>query len=447
MYTPETTTRIRELFEQGAFEELRELLAEMHPSAVAEQLEELEPEEVMEILRQVPLEACANILSRMRDDAQVQVTELCDREELADLLAEMPPDDRVDLYKQMSDETQNVVVRTLTPERRKELLRLAAYEEETAGALMTSAYVTLHAWQNAEQAIGSVRDQASMAETITFAYVVDDDGYLEGVTSLRELILADPSERVGDIMRTDLIVVHVDDDQEEVARAIADSDLIALPVTDDTGRLVGIVTADDAMDVHEDETTEDFQKMAPVALLETGLRDAGTWLLYRVRIPWLLVLVFINIFSGAAIAVYEETIEAYVALVFFLPLLIDSGGNAGSQAATLIVRSLGTGDLKPGDWLRLLLKELMVVLPLGLTMAVGVMLIAAFRAPEVLVPVGLAMAGIVIYGSIVGSLLPFILTKLRMDPAAASAPLITSLADIGGVLIYFSIAAWYLQIG
>lgn len=442
-----STDGIRRLLHDRAFDRLRERLASMHPSSVAEQIRDLDPEETVEVLRHAPREICADVLSHLGEATQQQVVDLCHREELAELLGDMSPDDRVDLYKQMPQETQNLVVRSLTPSERKELLRLASYEEETAGALMTSAYVTLHAWQTAAEALESVRQQAEMAETIAFAYVVDDDGVLEGVVSIREILLADRGDRIGGIMRHEIIQVHVDDDQEEVAQTVSDADLVALPVVDDAGRLVGIITADDAMDVHVEEATEDFHRMAPVALMETGLREAGTWLLYRVRIPWLLALVFMNVFSGAAIARFEETIEAYVALVFFLPLLIDSGGNAGSQAATLVVRALGTGDVTPGDWLRMLGRELRVVLPLGLTMALGVALIAQFRAPEVLAPVGLAMIGCVAFGSLIGVFLPFVLNRLRMDPAAASAPLITSLADIGGVIIYFSIATWYLGIG
>lgn len=435
---------IRRLLHNRAFDRLREKLASMHPSSVAEDLRDLDSEETVEVLRHASRDHRAEILSHMEPDEQIEVTDLLDREELAELLSRMPPDDRVDLFKQMPDETQDLVLPAMTLDRRNELLRLASYEEETAGALMTSEYVTVHSWQTAPEATGSVRQQATTAETISFAYVVDDDGVLEGVVSLRQLILAPPSARISEIMQRDLITVHVDDDQEEVAREIRESDLVALPVVDDEGVLVGIVTADDAMEVEEEETTEDFQRMASVTIMETSLRDAGIWLLYRVRIPWLLVLVFINVFAGAVIASYEEMIEAYVALVFFMPLLIDSSGNAGSQAATLVIRALGTGDVEPRDWPRMLARELGVVIPIGLSMALGVLVIAQFRAPEVLVPVGLSMLSVVIFGSLIGVILPFILNKVGLDPAAASAPLITSLADIGGVIIYFAISAWYL---
>jgi magnesium transporter len=208
--------------------------------------------------------------------------------------------------------------------------------------------------------------------------------------------------------------------------------------------LIGIVTVDDVLDVAEEEATEDFHRVGSVGPIRTSLRDAAILFLYQRRVGWLLALVFMNIFSGAGIAAFEETIAATVALVFFLPLLIDSGGNAGSQSATLMVRALATGDVKGSDWLRLLARELRVALLLGVTMAVAVSAVAFFRAPEVVVVVATTMTIIVLVGSLIGMSLPFVLTRFGYDPATASAPLITSLADISGVLIYFSIASWYL---
>ena len=447
MATSDSTQEIRRLLEEGSIDRLRSLISTTHPASLAEAINDLESDEIVTVVRHAPREVCSEIIHHLEPAAQIRVAELCHHEEIADLLAEMAPDDRVDLYKQMSRELQHEVLPEMPPDRREEMLDLASYQEETAGSLMTSEYVTLDASESVAEAIDSVREQAHRAETIHYAYVTDEAHRIEGVVSLRQLILADPSERISEIMRRDILQINVLEDQEEVVRRIRQANLHALPVVDDAGRIVGIITTDDAMDVHEEEATEDFQRMAPVALMETSLREASVWLLYRVRIPWLLVLVFMNVFSGAAIERFEETIAAYVALVFFLPLLIDSGGNAGSQAATLVVRALGTGDVRSGDWPRLLMRELGVIIPMGVTMALGVALIAWFRAPEVLLPVSLAMIAVVVYGSLIGVLLPFILTRLRMDPAAASAPLITSLADIGGVIIYFSVASWYLGIG
>jgi len=219
---------------------------------------------------------------------------------------------------------------------------------------------------------------------------------------------------------------------------------VALPVTDTEGKLIGIVTIDDVMDVAEEEITEDFHKFGSFQDAIINPLKARITLIYKKRIFWLTFLVFMNIFSGAALAHFENTIQAMVSLLFFLPLLIASSGNAGAQSATLMIRSLAVGDVIIRDWLRLLGREFLVSFLLGITMAIGVSLIATFRAPDILVVVALTMVLTVMTGSLIGLLLPFIFTKLKLDPAAASAPLITSLADIIGVIIYFTVANWYL---
>jgi magnesium transporter len=245
-------------------------------------------------------------------------------------------------------------------------------------------------------------------------------------------------------MRRDLVTINHETDQEQVAGIFRQHSFVAVPVIDANGRMKGIVTFDDVMDVAEEEATEDFHQLGGVGPIETSLRSAGLWLLYRRRIVWLLGLVFINIFSGAGIAAFEDTIATTVALVFFLPLLIDSSGNAGSQAATLVVRALAVGDVRRSDWLRLVRREVFVALALGLSMAAAVALLGAVRAPEVALVVAITMVLVVIVGSLVGLSLPFLLARLKLDPATASAPLVTSVADISGVLIYFSVARWLL---
>jgi magnesium transporter len=224
-------------------------------------------------------------------------------------------------------------------------------------------------------------------------------------------------------------------------------DRVALPVTDAEGVLLGVVTIDDVLDVAEAEATEDFHKFGSIQDIVFDPLQATVSVLYRKRIGWLFGLVFMSVFSGAAIATFEQTIEAVVSLVFFLPLLIGSGGNAGSQSATLMIRALATGAVRMKDWFRLVGKEVLVALLLGVTMAAAVAMVAGFRAPEIVVIVSLAMVCIVFIGSLLGLSLPFIFTRLDLDPATASAPLITSIADILGVLIYFALANWYLELG
>jgi magnesium transporter len=312
---------------------------------------------------------------------------------------------------------------------------------------MTPDYVAVHAEWTVADALQHIRTHGQDSETVNRIYVIDQDWRLLDDIELRRIILAPPTARVADLMDHAFASVHAAQDREEAVRIIRRYDQVALPAIDSDGVLVGIVTVDDLLDVAEAEATEDFHKVASVGPIRTSLRDAGIAFLYRRRIGWLMVLVFMNIFSGEALAAFEETIAAAVALVFFLPLLIDSGGNAGSQSATLMVRALATGDVRGRDWLRMLGKEIGVALLLGATMALGVAAISLYRAPEILPIVAITMTLIVLWGSTIGMLLPFILTRLGRDPAAASAPLITSIADISGVLIYFSIASWYLGTG
>lgn len=275
-------------------------------------------------------------------------------------------------------------------------------------------------------------------------YVIDRGGNLTGVASVRELFTSDDHLLVRDLMMKNVTSVPADLDQEEVARLFEEKDHLSMPVTS-AGKLIGVINVDDILDVMKQEATEDFQKMATITPLDENLQTASVLTLYRKRIMWLIILVFMNIFSGAGIAFFEDTIESNIALVFFLPLLVDSGGNAGSQAATLMIRSIATGDTRLRDWFKLFTKEIFVAFLLGLTMALAVSSIGLFRGgPEIALVVSLTMVLIVMVGSLIGMSLPFIFSKFKLDPATASAPLITSICDIVGVLIYFSIATIFL---
>jgi magnesium transporter len=329
----------------------------------------------------------------------------------------------------------------------KEARWLLGYPEDSVGRLMTPDYVAVRPHWTVAQALRQVRRKGKDSETISRIYVVDDDWVLLDDIELRRMILADPEVSVSDIMDHSFVSVSAFEEREEAVRRIRRYDITAIPVLDSAGVIVGIVTVDDVLDVAEEEATEDFHKVGSVGPIRISLRDAPVSMLYQRRIGWLMTLVFVNILSGAGIAAFEDTIAATVALVFFLPVLIGSGGNAGSQSATLMIRALATGDVRAADWLRLVGKEVSVALLLGLTMAAGVAAIAAIRAPEVLVVVALTMTIIVLVGCLVGMSMPFLLTRFGRDPATASTPLITSIADISGVVIYFSIATWLLGSG
>lgn len=449
---PLLVPELREILAAGNSKTLEDFCKSVHPAVVAEFISALPSQDAWTLLRHADIPLRSEIFSNLDEDLQVEIVGSLRREEVALLLGDMSPDDRADLFKQLPEKLRESVLPALARAEREDIRRLSAYREGTAGSVMTSDYATLSPQLTAFQAIEHLREVAPDKETIYYAYAVDEGRKLLGFVSLKDLIVARRDARVGDIMHPEVIFARVEDDQEDVARKMQKYDLIALPVLNGGDVIVGIVTFDDIEDVIVDEATEDFYGMgaisykAPTALGNIDMRNTGILLLVRKRLPWLLVLVFMNVFSGAGIAHFEDTIQAVVALVFFLPLLVDSGGNAGSQAATLMVRALATGRAKLSDWFFLLGKEVLVAVMLGLGMGVAVSLIGVFRAgPEVALVVSITMVCTVLFGSLVGMSLPFLLSKLRMDPATASAPLITSIADIGGILIYFSIATYVLS--
>lgn len=393
------------------------------------------------LLATLPLERRAEVFGYLSLSDQSRIATQMALPALAELVTEMPADERADLVKQLDETLRHRLFKLLASEEREDLRRLASYREGSAGAVMTSDYASLPAGIDTAEALAILRDTAPDKETIYQCYVVDEQHHLLGTVSLKELILALPQQRVDELMLRDAVCLDVDGSQEEAARLIARYDLIALPIVSHDDRLVGIITYDDAMDVAEAEATEDIHKGVTVGRLDTPLRDASLRDLYRKRVGWLVVLVFANIFTGAGIAFFEDVIAANMALLFFLPLLVASAGNAGAQSSTLMVRGLATGDVSGRDWLRLLGRETLVAGGLGLTMAAAVMLIGYSRGGiDLALVVASTMILVVMIGSLTGMGLPFLLARLGIDPAAASTPLITTIADVGGVLIYFLIA-------
>jgi len=429
-------------------DELKLLVDSLHPSVTAEVLQGYSPAEGRRILEIMEARKRADLFAFLELEYQVEIAQAMEDPQLVELVNYLSHDERVDLLSQLDEDRKEILLKQLAKAEREDIRKLESYDEGTIGAIMTSDYVALKSGMTVSQAIDALRSSAPDAETIYYAYVLDEDRQLIGVVSLKQLITARASQEIEGFMKRSVISVHTRGPVEEAVRVMGKSDLLALPVLDRNQRMVGIVTYDDLADVAEDASTEDFHRMAAAPGLKAlSLRGATVGQLIAKRLPWLLVLVFMNIFSGAGIAFFEDTIEAVVALVFFLPLLIDSGGNAGSQAATLMVRALAIGDVRLRDWFYFLRKEIGISLIMGVAMGVAVAAIASFRAPEVVPVVAMTMACTVVMGSLIGMMLPFILTKLKVDPATASAPLITSLADIAGVLIYFGIATWWLGIG
>ena len=418
----------------------------IRPVDLADVLSQIEASLAWRLLERLPNRA--TVFSYLEPETQVRLAREFPRASLAKLVGEMPADERTDLFKHFDQSQRDALLPALAQAEREDIRKLSAYVEGTAGALMTSDYATLAKDMSVAEALAALRVEAPDAETIYHAYVIDQQRKLLGVVSLRELILSNPEALIKDLMVRDPIHSKVTDDQEEVAKKIARYDLIALPITDEKGAMVGIVTHDDAMDVASDEATEDFHRAGGVVSTVGNLKDATIGLLYRKRVFWLVLLVFGNLFSGAGIAHYEDIIAANIVLVFFLPLLVDSGGNAGSQSATLMVRALATGEVVMRDWMSLLGRETLVALCLGGTMALAVSILGYIRGDEVVALVlALSMVSIVLIGCIIGMSLPFVLSKMGFDPASASAPLITSVCDAAGVVIYLFIASRFLALG
>jgi magnesium transporter len=438
---------VRNLITQRSWTAVRQAISEWPAAEIADLLLHLDPDNRVMFFRVLPRRISGDVFSLLESEQQNELLDDLTRDETRQLLASLSPDDRTQLFEELPGQVTQRLLNLLSPEDLAETRQLLGYPEESVGRLMTPDYVAVRPEWTIQRALEHVRKKGKDSETVNVLYVTDTSWKLIDALDLRRFILADPNSTVADIMDTSFIALSAFDDREMAVHTMQRYDLPALPVVDSSGVLLGIVTFDDVMDVAEVEVTEDFHKTAAVAPIRGSYRNAPFGAIYRKRVGWLIVLVFTNIFSGAAIASFEDTIAAVVALVFFLPLLIDSSGNAGSQAATLMVRALAMGEVKLGDWASMLGKELLVAGALGLTMGFAVVWLGIWRGgTEVGVIVALTMIIVVIVGSVIGTILPFILSKFRFDPATASAPLITSLADISGVLIYFSLATWLLRI-
>lgn len=448
MFDIETNLEVQSLIKQRDLRGLRHMLADWEPFHVARLIEDLKQQDGIVVFRLLPQSLALATFKNLSPSKQKQLIEaFAERKShLTNLLENLAPDDRTALLEEMPGRVAQRLIDILSPEQQKTASMLLGYPEDSIGRLMTPDFIAVHPDYTLQETVEHIRKYGKNSQTLDVIYVVDVNQKLVDDLHARELLLAKPDQRIADIMDNRFIALQATHDQEEAVRIFRDHDRIALPVVDSKGILLGVVTIDDVLDVAEEEATEDFQRFGSVQDAVFNPLKAKVIFLYRKRILWLFALVFMNIFSGAAMASFEETIQAVVALVFFLPLLIDSGGNAGAQSATLMIRALATGDVQMKDWFSLMGKELLVALLLGVTMAIAVAAVASFRAPEIIAVVSMTMVCIVLVGSIVGLSLPFIFTKFGADPATASAPLITSIADISGVVIYFSIATWYLGI-
>jgi magnesium transporter len=443
--TQELKSELVSLINMQAWKTLKTKVGNLEPYDLAELFEELSERDKIIIFRLLDNQQAKTVFKMLSHQKQQVIIEgLAENaNKITRLLNDVEPDDRTAFLAELPGEVAKKLIQQLSPEQRTITNQLLGYPKDSIGRLMTTEFVAVQPAFTVEETFRHIRQYGQDSETLNVIYVVDKNWKLINDLRIKELILADPAQQIDDIINHQFIALKATDDQEEAIKKFKNYDRVALPVLSEEGVLIGIVTFDDIMDVADDESSEDFHKFGAFQSAIANPLKARIFDLYKNRVVWLVVLVFMNLFSGAALSSFENVIQSVVALVFFLPLLIDSGGNAGSQTATLMIRSLAMGDVKITDWYKLIGKELVVSLFLGVTMAVGVSLVASFRAPEVIVVVAITMILTVLMGSIVGLLLPFVFTKLKLDPAAASAPLITSIADISGVLIYFSIASWW----
>ncbi len=436
-----------DLIKNKQWKSLKYSLNEYDSIQLAEVIEEVSDKDELILFRLLNRTQSKEVFQLLSHSKQEQIIEglAHNSQKLADLLNDIEPDDRTAFFEELPGQVTQQLIQLLTPGERRKTIQLLGYPEDSIGRLMTPEYVAIKPHYTIEETFEHIRKYGRDSETLNVIYIVDDDWKLIDDIRIKEVILASPKQRIEELMDHRFVSLNAMEDQETAIRTFSDYDRVALPVVNEEGILLGIVSFDDMMDVAEEESTEDFHKFGSFQEAIANPLTERVFSLYKNRIVWLVVLVFVNVFSGAAISKFETLIQTVVSLVFFLPLLIDSAGNAGSQSATLMIRSLAIGDVKMSDWYRLIWKEAVVSLLLGLTMGLAVAAVASFRAPEIILVVSITMVLIVLTGSLIGLLLPFIFTKLKLDPATASAPLITSIADISGVLIYFSIASWLLE--
>lgn len=427
----------------------------LHPATVAEALAEgFEPEVVWQILRHTDIRTQAAIFEYFPIDWEVQMVEGIGQQHMARLIEQMSHDDRVDLLRRLRPRVADQLLRLVDEADRRDIASLVKYEEGTAGALMTTDYAWLPANIAVGEALDRLRLQAPDRETIYYIYVLDEQRRLLGTVSLRDLILAPRQALLRDIMERDMVTAKVTDDREQVAQQMARYDFLAMPVVDMEGRLVGIITHDDVIDVVVQEATEDAQRMGGVGLIEENYLEADLLTVWRKRVGWLSCLFIAELFTFTAMAFFEHAIEKVIVLSLFIPLCISTGGNSGSQAATLTIRALALGHVGSKDWGRVLRHELLMGLMLGVSLGAIGFVRAALTPDSTLrgqvewwqlaLVIAQAVAMICLWGTLVGSLLPLGFKALGFDPAFAASPFVATFVDVTGIVLYFTIATLWI---
>jgi magnesium transporter len=448
--------RLRRTIADHDWKGLRDALVELHPSDVADLVIAIPAEEEAFVFRLLPKERAGEVFSYLPPNHQEELIESLTNEQVRSVLATMPPDDRTRLLEEMPAEVTRRLLAALSPEDLKNARWLLGYPEHAAGRFMSPEYVTVRPDMTAAEALEHIRKTGRGTEAVNVVYLVDERGVLLEDVRLSSLVLSDPNTRVGDIGEPPLVCVLATDDREEVLKAFEKYDRLALPVTDSDAHMLGVITVDDVLDVAEQEATEDIQKLGGMEALGGPYLQVGTVSMIRKRAGWLSALFIGEMLTATAMGYFEGEIAHAVVLALFVPLIISSGGNSGSQATSLIIRSLALRELRLRDWFRVFGRELVSGLALGTLLgAIGFGRVVMWQnlhftnyGPHYLLvafTVWTSLIGVVTFGTIAGSMLPFLMRRLGVDPATSSAPFVATLVDVTGLCIYFTMALMILR--
>ena len=434
---------IRELVENRKFNELKSKLAEMNSADISEILDELEDKEsVIIVFRLLAKEKAGETFSHMESDMMEKlINDLTDKE-LKNVLDELFMDDTVDLIEEMPSNVVPKILKAIPKEDRKTVNELLKYPDDSAGSIMTTEFIDLKENMTVEEALKRIRKIGVNSETIYTCYVLNTERILKGIINIKEILLSKKETLIRNLMETNIISVNTLEDKEDVAKKFDKYDYFALPVVDYENRLVGIVTIDDAINVLQDEVAEDFEKMAAITPNEDGYFQTSVFKHAKNRIVWLLVLMLSAAFTGSIIAEYEEAFAAVPLLVSFIPMIMGTGGNCGSQSSTLIIRGLATDEINLKDIFKVLWKEIRVSVLVGIVLAIvnAIRIMIQYQNMQLAIVLGLTLIVTVLVSKMLGCLLPMIAKRLKLDPAIMAAPLITTLVDVCSILVYFTIA-------
>ncbi len=432
---------IEKLSDEGNLPALKEHL-HGHPVDIATIINELEPSQRVLIFRLLPKDNAVEVFEHLDVDGQSELLSGFVEERMIGMVNEMSPDDRARLFDELPAKVVKKLLSRMTPEEWRATSVLLGFSEDTAGRIMTPEYVDLKIDMTVEEALDWIKRVGHGKETVYNLYVIDNTRHLIGVVSLRRVVLAKEGSKIKDIMNADVINVSTEDDQEEVARIIRDYDFLAVPVVDKEGRLVGIVTVDDIVDVIEEEATEDMLRMGGVEMADKGYFKSSIVSNVRKRIGWLLLLLAVNTLTGYIIIHQRKLLEGIIVLSAFIPILIGSGGNVGAQSSTVVIRSLAIGEIEPKDAARILLREFGIGIGLGIFLGSVATLWAHWLQGEwnIALVVGLSFVSVITFATMLGTFLPMIVKRIGFDPAFMATPFITTAIDVTALLIYFGIA-------